>query len=263
MKTRSTIDLRGLDALRGILAVYVLVGHARWLLWVGHRAWMSAPHADWQEPLVYASGAFRYGREAVLIFFALSGFFIHLRAAESLRQGEPPLLALGRYAARRAHRLVPTYYAALALTLLCDAIGRWQFPMLYEARTGDALLDGVFANGGYGAASVIPGLALLPSSLGRDFGSNGPLWSLGYEVVYYAAYPLWLAVRRVSAAAAYIVVPIACLAVMTLSPASFIASVVGWYPVWLCGAGLVELTTRAKAPGRIPAAALFAGGLAA
>jgi peptidoglycan/LPS O-acetylase OafA/YrhL len=262
MKSRSAIDLGGLDALRGMLAIYVLIGHARWLLWAGHSAWMATPHPVWQEALVYASGAFRYGREAVLIFFALSGFFIHLRAAESLRDGRGAPLMLGRYARRRAHRLAPTYYMALVLTLACDAIGRWQFPTLYDARTGDALLDGVFANGGYSTASVVPALAMLPTSLGRDFGSNGPLWSLGYEVVYYAIYPVWLAVRRVSAAAAYLGAPVVCLAVLTLAPGSFLSSVLGWYPVWLCGAGVVELATLARTPGRILGATLFAAGLA-
>lgn len=262
MTRRSAIDLRGLDALRGLLVLYVLVGHARWLLWVGHRAWMTAAHPEWQAPLVYASGVFRYGREAVLIFFALSGFFIHLRAADSLHQGGAPL-PLAPYARRRAHRLVPTYYAALIITVVCDMIGRWQFPILYEARTGDAMLDGVFSRGGYDAVSVLPALAMLPTSLGRDFGSNGPLWSLGYEVVYYAAYPLWLAIRRIGAAAAYVAVPVACLVVLALAPASFAAGVAGWYPVWLGGAGIVELTARAKAPGRIAGAVMFVAGLGA
>lgn len=263
MKPRSTFELAGLDALRGLLALYVLVGHARWLLWVGHRAWIASPHEAWQEPLVYASGIFRYGREAVLIFFALSGFFIHLRAAESLRQGIGAPLDLASYATRRMHRLVPTYFAALLLTVACDTFGRWQFPLLYDARTGDALLDGVFANGGYTAASIFPALVMLPTSLGRDFGSNGPLWSLGYEVLYYLAYPAWLAIRRSSVSAAYIGVPILCLVVLAFTPTSFLANVLGWYPVWLCGAGLVELATRASSPRRISGLLLFAGGLGA
>jgi peptidoglycan/LPS O-acetylase OafA/YrhL len=256
------VNLRGLDALRGALALFVLAGHARWLLWTGHAAWMAAPHAPWQEPLVYASAIFRYGREAVLIFFALSGFFIHLRAAESLASGRPAVLMVGRYAARRLHRLAPTYYCALAVTLICDSIGRSYFPSLYLSQTGDALLDVVFASGGYSAASVYPAAVMLSSSLGRDFGSNGPLWSLGYEVVYYAVYPAWLAVRTRSAAAAFVVVPAACVAFGALAPPSFLSGVLVWYPLWLCGALLVE---RFAHRGALPPAvgfALFLGGFA-
>ncbi len=33
-------NLRALDALRGFLATYVVLGHARWLLWCGNAAFM-------------------------------------------------------------------------------------------------------------------------------------------------------------------------------------------------------------------------------
>ena len=78
----SPINLRALDALRGLLAVYVLAGHARWLLWTGHREWLASAPAAWELPLGYSSAMLRYGHEAVMVFFVLSGFFIHLRAAE-------------------------------------------------------------------------------------------------------------------------------------------------------------------------------------
>jgi hypothetical protein len=42
-------QLRALDMLRGALAVYVLAGHCRWLLWAGHGVWMAAPHSRWLE----------------------------------------------------------------------------------------------------------------------------------------------------------------------------------------------------------------------
>lgn len=36
------------------------------------------PHSVWLEPLVFASALLRYGTEAVMIFFVVSGFVIHL-----------------------------------------------------------------------------------------------------------------------------------------------------------------------------------------
>lgn len=236
------INLRMLDALRGALAVYVVGGHCRWLLWAGHSAWMASPHSAWLEPVVFGSAALRYGREAVMVFFALSGFFIHLRYAAGMEGGAD---SAGQFARRRFHRLGPPYFFALAATVLLDSIGRPLFPALYRAATGDALIDGVFGSGGYGWQSVVPALALLPSSLMHDFGTNGPLWSLAYEVVYYALYPAWLGLRRVSAWAAYGLIPAACLLIVVL-PHAFFGVVLLHYPVWLAGAGIAELLAGGK-----------------
>jgi peptidoglycan/LPS O-acetylase OafA/YrhL len=101
--TQRRLNLRTLDMLRGMLAVYVLLGHCRWLLWAGHSAWMAAPHAAWLVPITFASASVRYGREAVMVFFVLSGFFIHLRFAQ--RTSEQPALPAGEFYRRRAHRL--------------------------------------------------------------------------------------------------------------------------------------------------------------
>ncbi|MFA5909849.1 MAG: acyltransferase [Vicinamibacterales bacterium] len=243
---RAEIRLDQLDALRGLLAVYVLTGHARWLLWAGHAEWMRQPHDGWQVPLVYASGMFRFGREAVLIFFALSGFFIHAGAARRLSQGATLAFATSHFYQRRAHRLVAPYLFALLATVACDAIGMTWFPRLYAAATGDPLLDVTFAHSGYTAASIGPALLLLPSSLGQNFGSNGPLWSLAYEVVYYAWYPLWLWARQRSALAAYVVVPAAFTIVSMVVAVPFVASVLVWYPAWLVGAALAEHVTSPR-----------------
>lgn len=250
------INLRMLDALRGALAVYVVAGHCRWLLWAGHAAWMASPHSAWLEPLVFASASFRYGREAVMVFFALSGFFIHLRYAAP--GGADSSWAFAR---RRLHRLGPPYYFALVVTVLLDSLGRATFPALYQAATGDALIDDVMGSGGYTWQSVAPALALLPSSLRHDFGSNGPLWSLAYEVVYYAIYPGWLGLRRISAWAAYGVIPAMCLLIILLPSPTFFGVVLLHYPVWLAGAAVAELLSAGKvrAP-QVAAAALFAFG---
>lgn len=257
------LSLRSLDALRGFLAVYVLVGHCRWLLWTGHAEWLRRPHEWWEIPIGFGSAAFRYGHEAVMVFFVLSGFFIHLQGASQLRAGVAGPLAARPFYARRAHRLLAPYLFALLVTVLCDAIGAAWFPRLYAAGTGDALLDHAFALHGYGLDAMVPALMLLPSSLGRDFGSNGPLWSLGYEVIYYLLYPAWFALRRRSGWLALGVVPVICLA-MTLLPASFASVVLGHYPVWLAGACLAEVLTGVQTSRRLAlsAAALIAvGGL--
>jgi peptidoglycan/LPS O-acetylase OafA/YrhL len=249
----SRLNLRALDALRGVLAIYVLLGHCRWLLWAGHSVWMAAPHRRWMEPMVFASATVRYGHEAVMVFYVLSGFFIHLRAANS--SVDAPFSSVAFYR-RRAHRVVAPYLFALGVTVVLDMIGRSVWPPLYAASTGDPLIDAVFKHSGYSWRSIVPALAMLPTSLGYMFGSNGPLWSLGYEVVYYAAYPAWLALRRRSMVAAYGVVPIASVAVAWVPMPPFPSSVLEFYPVWLAGAAVAEV--MAAGGGRLSTPALSA-----
>lgn len=240
------VNLRALDVLRGLLAVYVVLGHARWLLWAGHAAWAQQPHATWEIPLAYGSAVFRFGHEAVMVFFVLSGFFIHLRFAEQAAPGTPGSFSAGAFYKRRWHRLAAPYFAVLVLTFVLDAAGREWFPRLYLAGTGDALLDENFARKDFSAAAVVPALFILPSSMGKDFGSNGPLWSLGYEVVYYAMYPAWLWLRRkgvMPAMAGGLVVA----AIGGWLGNSFIRQVALLYPLWLVGAFMAELAVRREA----------------
>jgi peptidoglycan/LPS O-acetylase OafA/YrhL len=147
---------------------------------------------------------------------------------------------------RHSGMRVTPYLFALGLTLLCDLTGRAFVPELYEAKTGDSLLDTNFARKDFSSTAVAPACLGLPGALGKDFGSNGPLWSLAYEVVYYALYPLWLQARRISPWFAYAFVPAGCVSALYLPGAPWIASVAIHYPVWLAGAGLAEWTTRRR-----------------
>lgn len=236
-------NLRSLEALRGLLAVYVLLGHARWLLWDGHFRWIQEAHPWWANALAYAGAGLRYGHEAVICFFVLSGFFIHYRWVSS---GQ---FAVKDYAKRRAHRLIPPYALALLATMLLDTIGWVFFPSLYTAGTGDALLDDSFSRMTYSPASIWPALALLPGSMGRHFGTNGPLWSLGYEFVYYAIYPLWLWTRIRLGRWAYLVGCAVAIAISLAIPQAFVQAVFLMYPLWLAGAAMAEyMIGRRHAP---------------
>lgn len=235
------MKLRHLDILRALLALMVLVGHARMLLWMPWQEWRSLPHEWWE----LAGGAvlsfFRFGNEAVLVFFALSGFFIHLRAAQQAANAGNLQFDARNYLGRRARRILPPYYAALAFTCLVDAFGHHWFPRLYLAQTGDEIVDNSFSNAGYTLSSVLPALFAQPSLLSMRFGGNGPLWSIGHEVFYYAVYPLFMLVwtrRRKLAYVLGIGAGFLC----------YVHPFLGWwskmliaYPVWLAGAWLADL----------------------
>jgi peptidoglycan/LPS O-acetylase OafA/YrhL len=106
---------------------------------------------------------------------------------------------------------------------------------------------------------------MLPSALGRDFGSNGPLWSLAYEAVYYALYPLWLKLRERNGPAAYMAVMGVTCGALAMPAGGFLSQVLAHYLLWIAGAGLAELTCAnrlSRAAARF-APALFAFGMLA
>lgn len=265
MASDGGVNLRSLEALRGVLAVYVLIGHARWLLWDGHFRWIQEPHSWWSNALAYASAGFRYGHEAVICFFVLSGFFIHFRWAGAQADGKPRPFDISDYARRRAHRLVPPYILALAATVLLDVVGRMNFPSLYASATGDALLDTNFARAGFTGESVVPAMFMLPGSLGRDFGTNGPLWSLAYEFLYYALYPAWLRLRVRVGWSAYLIGIASAFVFAAVAPLQFLTSALVMYPLWLAGAAMAEyfLQPPLKKPRLLSAAVLALVGFVA
>ncbi len=180
----------------------------------------------------------------MIVFFVLSGFFIHLRSA--LQRADMGMVAPlpGRaYASRRAHRLLPTYFFALIVTVLLDFIGRECWPRLYAAQSGDALLDEVFAFHGYTQESIFSALFMVPSSTGEHFGTNGPLWSLAYEVLFYALYPAWHWLRRRSLGLAFGLVPLSCFLLARAGVSGFLGTVWVHYAIWLAGAAVAEVLT--------------------
>src|SRR5437016_5916610 len=113
--TRIRLDF--LDGLRGLAALYVVLSHVySEITWNGGAAHLSHTLLHLLKPL-------SYGRYAVDVFIVLSGYCLMLPVARSadgkLRGGA------GEYLKRRARRILPPYYAALALTLALAALVPW------------------------------------------------------------------------------------------------------------------------------------------
>jgi peptidoglycan/LPS O-acetylase OafA/YrhL len=153
----------GLEGLRGYAALLMVVYHA-WVLTGG--------------PLlgggrVLLSGGFL----AVDLFFVLSAFVLTLPVARSGEFG-----SWRRYALRRAARIVPAYYAAIAVALV-----------LYHVLAGPAAdqrpptADGLLAHLTFlqVEARLLPGY---DGALG--FRVDPPLWTMSVEVAFYAVLPL-------------------------------------------------------------------------
>jgi peptidoglycan/LPS O-acetylase OafA/YrhL len=238
------MKLRHLDVLRALLMLMVLIGHARMMLWIGWQDWRTLPHDWWETAISVFFSSFRFGHQAVMVFFALSGFFIHLRAAQARGHGKDSTFSARDYLGRRARRILPPYYAVLLFTVALDAIGHHYFPRLYLAQTGDGLLDANFRDAGYTLDSVLPALCAQPNLFGIRFGGNAPLWSIGHEVFYYLLYPLFMLVWQRSRAVAYGLGMGAGVACWFFPFAGWWSGMMAAYPIWLAGAWVAEVLCR-------------------
>jgi acetyltransferase len=176
-----------LDGVRGIAALSVLAYH----VWLYTQARPDATRrGTWID---YAAHEMRLG---LVAFFVLSGFLLYrpwLRAA----LGEAGRPRLGSYLVRRAARVMPAYYLALAgsVALLwhLDAVPGVRIP-----EVTDLALFAVFAENFFDG----PLMSLDP-----------PMWTLSVEVSFYLALPVagWAALRAAGGRLRQAAVPLALL----------------------------------------------------
>ncbi|MGW2650052.1 acyltransferase family protein [Streptomyces sp. NPDC001393] len=154
----------GLDGLRGLAASYVVLFHC-WLYTFPGYPHSSAP--PWLDGLMF-------GRLAVVFFLVLSGFSLALSSAhDGWRSG-----GVGRFLRRRAWRILPPYWAALAMSLIISWL------VVPASHVGPPTGASVLV---YGA--VVQDMVAAPTP-------NGAFWSVGVEAELYLLFPLLLFVRR-------------------------------------------------------------------
>lgn len=168
------IRLAYLDGLRALAASYVVLFHAL--------PGFSTPHLN--GPLRLLKRAFAYGHEAVAIFIVLSGYCLMLPVVRKDPRGLG--VAFGGFVARRAKRILPPYFAALALSLALLAL----FPVLRTPGTGTIWDDSL---PGLDAAAITTHLLLVHNwSPTYGYQINGPFWSVASEWQIYFFFPLLL-----------------------------------------------------------------------
>lgn len=158
--------LAGADFVRA-LACLMVVAH--------HVAQRIAPEALPPEGMWAALG-FTMGAFGVAAFFVLSGYLLARPFWLALDKSER-MPSLRTYALRRAARILPGFWLALTVTfLLSFTVLRFPFDGILVLR----YLAGMFLVSGFHWLTWFP----------VEF--NGPLWSLGAEIISYAALPLCL-----------------------------------------------------------------------
>ncbi|MGW3633101.1 acyltransferase family protein [Streptomyces sp. NPDC005122] len=156
--------MHGLDGLRGLAALYVVLFHC-WLYTFPGYPNSSAP--PWLDGLMY-------GRLAVVFFLVLSGFSLAISPARhGWRSG-----GVAPFLRRRAWRILPPYWAALAMSLIISTV---LVPASHHGPpSGTSILV-------YGLVAQDVFTAPTP---------NGAFWSIGVEVELYLLFPLVLLLRR-------------------------------------------------------------------
>jgi peptidoglycan/LPS O-acetylase OafA/YrhL len=223
----------GLDGLRGLAALFVVFNHIFERAWPGYPA---NPAPFWAAWLVY-------GRGAVAIFIVLSGFSLGLGPARSGWRFK----SLRTYAHRRAWRILPPYWAALAFSLVMTwyvlAQPGWPVPngksvVVYGFLVQDAFSQGHHA--GFWSAGA----------------PNRAFWSIAIEAQLYILLPLLLLlVRRVSARAMVALVTVIVVTIGLLGPhvplmkgplVTFAPDLAVLFAVGLLAAGIVTAGERIR-----------------
>lgn len=229
-----------LDGLRGLAALGVLTLHV----------WMfTVQGAHGRDELVsLLTGELRLG---VVLFFVLSGYLLAGPwVASGLDGRRTP--RLGRFAVKRAARIVPAYWVAMFGSFWLLAGSGHQ----YEVSAGQLPVFAAF------------GQNYVASAAGR---LDPPMWSLVVEVSFYAVLPLagWLLVRcarrgwMVAACAGLAGLGLAWSAAGTLLawPETAMSTLPTFLPVFACGMAAAALAHR-RAPSRGAWWALLVAGTA-
>jgi peptidoglycan/LPS O-acetylase OafA/YrhL len=153
-----------LDGLRGIAALVVFAIHV-WIYQLPNT--VELRRDSWEKTLLFE------GRVAFVMFFVLSGFLLY-RAFARAGLGRSAPVAVRSYLARRAARIAPAYYLALAGTLALLALAA-DVP-------GRRLVD----------AGELPLFFLFAQNYSPDtlLKLNAATWTLTVEVVFYLLLPL-------------------------------------------------------------------------
>ena len=159
--------LQGLESLRGVAAMMIVLGHA-----IGFAGPSLPPH------LQFIANNFWLG---VPLFFTLSGFVLSYEYAAKLDSRE----SVVEFYLRRFFRIAPLFYVLIPVWLVIDALyGRFHSPQALFLNI--ALLFG-----------LVPGAheSMVPAG-----------WTIGVEVIFYAIFPVTaLLIGSVRSAAAFVV----------------------------------------------------------
>jgi peptidoglycan/LPS O-acetylase OafA/YrhL len=186
LASRSGLNLGYLDSLRGLSALYVAACHA-YLMYAEDFAGLGIRSSS--GALLISTSWLMFGRVAVAVFIVISGYCLMLPIVHP--PGRDWRVAFWPFMARRARRILPPYYAALAcssaLILLVPSLGD---PSIREWHKSFPA---------FGTGSVVSHLFLVHNYFpAYQYAIDHPLWSIATEWQIYFLFPLllWIGKRH-------------------------------------------------------------------
>jgi peptidoglycan/LPS O-acetylase OafA/YrhL len=184
-------ELDILHCLRGFCAFYVVVFHAKYIMWAGGHEYMQifprATWSAWQYIAFVADMLSSAGYEMVTFFFVLSGFFI--RYAQQRKPRAPVAFYLNRIV-----RIYPPYLVSVVLAVLVLVLLARLVPQMFTAagnmELNTALLAAWNDLRNLNLVGVVRTFLFLPLPHRVYIGYNTVYWSLLPEALFYAAVPL-------------------------------------------------------------------------
>ena len=228
-----------LDALRGMASLLVVIGHWR------NAFFVDFPQIAKPGPFMLAAyGISNLGHQAVIIFFALSGYLVGGSVINAIRRSE---WSWARYLTQRLVRLWLVLLPALLLGLFWDRLGihLHQAPLLYSGYSANHMTQDVAAASS--AQTLLGNAFFLQTIFVPTFGSNGALWSLANEWWYYLLFPL--AACIVSGYSKHVAVVGACVVAFGLLSYMVGGTILALFPAWLLGAFLHLVSGRKQRAG--------------
>ncbi|MBB4039590.1 peptidoglycan/LPS O-acetylase OafA/YrhL [Microvirga flocculans] len=227
-----------LDLLRFGAALLVLIGHTRGLVFVSFQDIAQAGLAT--KAFYFLTGIHR---EGVAIFFAVSGFLVGGAAWRAIRDGR---FTARTYFASRFARIYIVLLPALALTVLLDWIGR---TYLIDTRFfSERPLEPIDVTSHWSWGQMACNVAAVQGIFCKPLGPNPPLWSLGYEWVFYLLAPVLfgLCLAKIPRAA-----KVAAVALLFVAMSHFAGGMLRWVPwlaIWLGGAFAAQVARERDLP---------------
>jgi peptidoglycan/LPS O-acetylase OafA/YrhL len=238
-----------LDAVRGLAALYVVLHHARFVLWVSQTGYVASGGHGLGLVVASLSASLIFGHQAVMLFFLISGFCIHYRQAQVLAAGKRSnggAFSVRAFAWRRLRRLYPMLLVAMALTLFLDHMGMLVDPAFYGGQAAAPTIQASMGVPDYSLPVLIGGLLMQGGLAVPQLGTNVPLWSLSYEAWFYMLYPalLWISTRvhAIGMVGVTAILSVLSLLAPTALPVpTWFLPVLSYWLVWALGALIAEV----------------------